>query len=269
MTDVSIGIVTHNSGRWILNLLSGIFKYTEGVTFEVHVVDNFSKDDTARIVKENFPQVHLLAEQENLGFGRGHDRLLSVRSRYHLICNPDIELRSNVIKELTDFMDAHPECAMVTPKVLDGRGREQFLPKRRPTAKYMLLGRLARYVPAFQKYRDAYTMKDRVFDGPAPIEFCTGCFMFLRTEVWKKVGGFDERFFMYLEDADLSDRVRPFGEIVFYPFASVVHNWERGDAKSLRLLLIHFRSMFKYLAKKRRRRTAERSLKKEKGRKIP
>lgn len=252
MTDVSIAIVTYNNGKDISNLLASIFEYTADISFTVYLVDNMSTDSTVQIVRENFPQVQIIESGENKGFGSGHNHLLHVQSRYHVICNPDILLRCNVLKELADYMDAHPECALVTPKVLGEDGEEQKLPKLRPTAKYMILGRLSNRFDRLRKYRDEYTMQDVNFLEPTEIEFCTGCFMFLRTEIWKKVGGFDERFFMYLEDADLSDRVRAYGKVVFYPDTYVVHGWARGSAKSLKLLRIHVQSMFKYMHKRRK-----------------
>lgn len=251
MVDLSIGVVTYNNGEEICNLLSSIYKYISGITYEVYVVDNVSSDDTVNIVKENFPNVNIVMSKANNGFGSGHNHLLNVNSRYHIIINPDIIIDNNVFKCLVEYMDENNDCVLVTPKILNEDGTEQLLPKRSPTAKYMLLGRLSNYIKPFEKYRDEYTMKGRKFNNPTEIEFCTGCFMMLRTEIWKKLGGFDERFFMYLEDADLSDRARKYGKVIFNPNYSVVHKWERGSSKNYKLLKIHFQSMFKYLKKKK------------------
>ena len=75
----------------------------------------------------------------------------------------------------------------------------------------------------------------------------------MRTELFKKVGGFDERFFMYLEDVDLSERLSAYGKVIFYPNASAVHNWEGGSSKSLKLMKIHISSMLKYFRKRNKR----------------
>lgn len=92
-------------------------------------------------------------------------------------------------------------------------------------------------------------MQDFRFKEPTEIEFATGCFMMVRTELFKKINGFDEIFFMYFEDADLSKRVRQYGKIVFYPDTFVVHLWNRASAKKIKFLFIHISSMIKYFCK--------------------
>ena len=252
MYDVSIGIVTYNSEDEICNLLSSIFANTKNITFQVTVIDNMSTDNTVSLVKEKFPEVTVIESNVNNGYGHGHNQAIPViNSRYHAIINPDIIINTNVLKYLAEYLDVHSDVSLVTPKIMNDDGSEQHLPKRRPCFKYMFGGRLEKYGACFKKLRNEYTMADADFSEPTEIEFCTGCFMMLRTDVFKKCNGFDERFFMYLEDADLSDRVRKYGKIIFHPQAYVVHKWERTSSKSLKFLLIHLRSYFKYITKKK------------------
>lgn len=253
MVDLSIGIVTYNSVNEIGNLLDSIYRYTDGISFSVYVVDNCSSDGTAEYVAQNYPQVMLIRSRENAGFGHGHNQAVRASdARYHAVVNPDIVLHGNVFAELTAFLDSHPDAVLATPKILNPDGTEQMVPKRLPTKKYMILGRLSKWVKPFQKYRDEYTRAGEQFSAPAEIAFCTGCFMVIRNTALKSCNGFDEQFFMYLEDADLSRRLSKYGKLYFCPEVSVEHRWEQASGKSLKFLMIHLDSMRKYMRKVRR-----------------
>lgn len=253
MVDVSIGIVTYNNEKKILNILGDIYEHLQGLNFKVYVLDNQSKDNTVDRVKDNFPQVEIVQNTANTGFGNGHNIILRrVSSRYHLILNPDIRLLDNPLGELVAYMDTHTEVSMVTPKILNPDGTEQELPKLNPSFKYLLSGRLAPFSRFFANIRREYTMANKNITEPTEIEFCTGCFMLGRTDILKQLGGFDERFFMYLEDAELSQRMAKHGKVMFYPAVSVIHEWERSSAKNPKFFLIHVQSMFKFLAMKKK-----------------
>ena len=249
---LSIAIVTYNSADEICGCLKSITENTKEVGYKLYIIDNASTDNTVELVRQSFPQVTVIETGENRGFGFGHNRLLDTDCKYHAVINPDITVDSDVFSALVGYLEAHPEAVLVTPKIYNPDGSEQHLPKRRPTAKYMLLGRLSRYLRFLKPVRDEYTMAEFNITEPCEIEFCTGCFMLMRSEAFKKIGGFDEGFFMYLEDADLSDRIAQYGKIVFNPLCRATHNWDCGSSKSLKLLLYHFASMFRYLKKKRK-----------------
>ena len=249
---LSIAIVTYNSSDEICGALKSIIDSTNKIEYELYVVDNASSDGTAQLVRDTFPSVNVIETGDNRGFGFAHNKMLATECKYHAVVNPDIIIDSEVFSELVDYLETHPEAVAATPRILNPDGSEQHLPKKQPTAKYMLLGRLSRYLPFLKPVREEYTMAKTQFSEPTEIEFCTGCFMLMRSEAFKKAGGFDEEFFMYLEDADLSDRLRQYGKIVFVPSSHATHNWDGGSSKSLKLLKYHFSSMFKYLKKKRK-----------------
>ncbi len=252
MTDLSICVVTYNSRDEIGTLLDSIFAWTSGISFQVYVVDNCSTDKTADLVEEKYPAVRVIRSGENAGFGHGHNQVMPyLDSRYHAVINPDIRLVEDVFSPLIAYLDGHPDCVLATPRILNPDGSEQKLPKRLPKLQYMFLGRLGRFFPPFQKYRDIYTRANEVFTEPTEIEFCTGCFMLLRTAAFRDLGGFDERFFMYLEDADLSRRAAEYGKLIFYPGVSAEHRWARASGKSLKFLRIHLDSIRKYRGKLR------------------
>ncbi len=253
MYDITIGIVSHHNRAEICTLIDSIHQYTRGVSYRIYVVDNgVPTHDTAALLKETYPDITVLCSL-NRGFGHANNLLMPyMDSRYHAVVNPDITLSSDIFTTLVQYMDQTPECAMVCPRVYNEDGVEQHLPKRHPTYRYLLLGRLSARVKLFRKYREEYARVNDHFNGPTPIDFCSGCFFVTRSDYYKKIGGFDEDYFLYLEDADFTDRMQALGQTMFYPDAAVIHGWNGGSRKNLRLLFIHIRSMFLYMYKKKR-----------------
>ncbi len=255
MVDLSIAVVNYNSLDTILNLLDNIYTHTNSLTFQVYVIDNASTDVSVERIRANFPQVTLVESPVNKGYGGGNNLVLPMlSSRYHLVVNPDVVISDNILHHLVDYMDEHPEVALVTPKVLHTDGTEQFLPKRLPTVRYMFGGRFTKYFAYARRVRAEYTRSDEPFTEPTEIDFCTGCFMLMRTALFRELGGFDEAFFMYLEDADLSCRLHKKGKLMFHPGYTITHQWEKASGKSLRFLLIHLNSLRIYLKKRRQER---------------
>ena len=249
---VSICVVTHNNESKILDLMKSIFENTRDINFEVFLVDNASKDATTGLVKKNYPKVKIIKLKENKGFSYANNQILNkLNSKYHVVINPDIIFESNVFKELADYLEQNEDVAIITPKVLSEDGSVQYLAKKEPRLKYLLAGRLKNFFKFLGKYHYEYVLKEKTDKEKEPfeIENCTGCFMMIRSEVFKKLKGFDQRFFMYFEDVDLSKRARKYGKIIFYPKTHVIHLWERASAKNLRFLFIHISSMIKYFSK--------------------
>ena len=244
--QVSAGIVTYNNVSEIVFCLNSLIETTKGMNVEIYVLDNHSSDDTVSVIRKYFPRVHLIESSENLGFGRGHNEILKrISSEFHMVVNPDIQFTPEVVSKITAFMCHYPEVGIVTPKIRNADGSEQFLPKRDPKFSYVILSKFR----PFYFFRDEYTRADEVFNKPTRILSSTGCFFMIRTDMFRKVNGFDEQFFMYFEDADLSRRVRKKSAIVFYPNAFVYHAWKRDNTRSFRGIKIFLISMLKYFWK--------------------
>lgn len=249
----SLCIVTYNNKDNIEAALDSVFRQCLGTELTVYVSDNCSSDGTADIVEKKFPQVTLLRNPDNKGFGAGHNKVLPLlRSDYHFIVNPDIILKSDVIGDMCRFMEDNPDIVMAVPKFVYEDGREQFTPKLTPTLRYMLGGRLERFGGIFRRWRDEYTFRNKNVSEVTDVGFCSGCFVVIRTDVFRSIGGFDERYFLYSEDADLTRAAQRYGRTVYTPQFSVVHQWERAYMKSFRYFLIQIGSMFKYFYKWRR-----------------
>ncbi len=254
MASVSVSIVTYNSADDITVVLDSLFAVTNGHEPTVFVVDNASTDNTCELVETRYPAVTLIRLEKNVGFGAAHNRVLEhIDSDYHIILNPDIAFETDVIIPLAAYLDDHADAVLATPLIRNEDGTMQAVPRVLPRRRYMFAGQLERFGGVFRRWRDEYTRRKEAFDGPTPITFCTGCFMMVRTAALKAEGGFDDRFFMYMEDADLSRRLASHGKLMLLPEYSVIHRWEKASGKSMKFLRIHLRSMRAYFAKWRKR----------------
>lgn len=253
MKAVSVSIVSYNNANELPTVLDSLFQATKGVDLTVYVVDNHSTDNTCDLVRERYPQVILVEMEENRGFGAAHNRVLPLlTSAYHAVVNPDIVFDSDVLTALTAYLESDAQAVLATPMILNADGTPQAVPRVLPKRRYMFAGQLERFGGVFRTWRDAYTRRNETFDAPTPITFCTGCFMLWRTDVFRELGGFDDRFFMYMEDADISRRAASHGKLMLVPHTAVTHAWEKASGKSARFLKIHLHSMRLYFAKWRK-----------------
>lgn len=246
----SLCIVTYNNKDNIRAVLSSVLEHTKETELTVYICDNSSSDGTADIAEAEFPEVKVIRSKENKGFGAGHNTVLPMLdSDFHFIVNPDIILTDDTISQMCAFLRDDPDIVMAVPKFIYENGEEQFTPKRTPTLKYMLGGRLERFGGVFRKWRREYTFADKQVTEVTDVGFCSGCFIAVRTEVFKKIGGFDEGYFLYSEDADLTRMAQKYGRTVYAPQFSVIHLWERAYMKSGKYFFIQISSMLRYFRK--------------------
>ena len=242
---VTGSIVTYNNMSTIDETLKTLYEYTKDIDFKLYVVDNNSTDGTVEHIKENYPQVEVVALNENIVFGAGHNKAVRmVDSDYHVIINPDIVFVENSIKKMVDYLENNVDIGVLSPKICFPDGREQILGKKDPHFKYILASRLRGDEPGTLLKK--YAMLDCDLTKPIDIENASGCFMVFRTSILKKIDGFDERYFMYFEDADITRKARKYSRVVYYPEAVVSHVWNRDSKHNFKLLAIHIHSMLKY-----------------------
>ncbi len=249
MCDFSISIVTYNNskiiGKTLKDLVSNIDKR---LNYIVYVLDNNSEDSTLEIARSISGNIKIIDNKKNIGFGAGHNRILGeLDSKYHIVMNPDITITNNIIFEMYEFLEKRPDIGLLSPLVKHEDGRIQFLCKQNPT----FLDLFIRLVTPnlFKNRQNRYTMMETNYNKEFTFDYATGCFMVFRTDIFRKINGFDENFFMYLEDADISRRVNQISRTVFYPYNHVVHGWERGAYKSFKLMWINVQSAFYYFKK--------------------
>lgn len=249
--DVTLSIVNYNDYERAKNAIESVLEYTHGVRVKIYLVDNASKDGSASKLADEFPAVSVIFSDKNLGFGAGHNLVLPlIESDFHAIVNPDIILSGDILTELTLFMRKNTDIGMCTPAVRYTDDVPQHLPKRTPRLKYLIANRTPG--KKWEETRRHYKMLDEDLSDVTDVEFASGCFLFVRTALLKLAGGFDERYFMYFEDADLTRTLAKTARVVFYPFAYVYHDYTRTSAHSGRYLAIHVLSMFKYFWKWRK-----------------
>lgn len=245
---VSGAIVTYKCYEKSRDAVRTLLAYTKGVDFTLYVVDNASGDDTLQKLQAEFPAIHTIQLDDNKGFGHGHNAVLPLLdSAYHAVINPDITVDRDVLAELCGYLEQHGDIGLITPQIRYPDGRDQQLPKRDPSF-LALVGRHL-FKKRLKPVVDHYQMLDEDLSKPIDIEFATGSFFVIRTDIYKQLGGFDERWFMYYEDMDITRRARAVKRAVYYPYTYVYHAWERASSRSLKYFLILVAGMFRYFGK--------------------
>lgn len=197
-------------------------------------------------------QVHYIFNGKNLGYGAAHN--IAIRESiyddipFHLVINPDIIITSETLPTLLQFMQQYPEVGIVAPKVTYPNGELQYLCKLLPTP-WNVFGR--RFLPQkwMQKSNERYELRHTGYNRPMNVPYLSGCFMLLRTEAVRKARLFDERFFMYPEDIDLTRRIHRDYLTVFYPKTTIIHKHEKASYHSPKMLWVHIVNMCRYFNK--------------------
>ncbi len=187
----------------------------------------------------------------NVGYGRGHNlAIATASSEHHLILNPDIDLDEDALVHALGFMRSRPDVGLLTPRISDEKGDIQYLCRRSPTIFDLLVRGFfptswkARFVKRLARYemRDVINDHDVVWDPP----IVSGCFMLFRTEVLKKLGGFDPRYFLYFEDYDLSLRTHEVSRVAYVPSVRVIHHGGGASRKGFAHIRMFAASAFKF-----------------------
>ena len=244
--NVSI-VLYHTPVAELNNVLSVLLQAKE--VNRIYLVDN--SEGPLRLPVEDERIVYRFSGA-NLGFGKGHNVAIreSVREGvpFHLVMNSDITFSAANIAEMLAYMEAHSDVACMMPNVQFPTGKPQRLCKLLPTP-VDLLGR--RFLPEMfirnrnARYELEFTGYNRIMNVPA----LSGCFLLCRTDALDKAGMFDERFFLYCEDIDLTRRMHAQGKTLFYPNVTISHDFRRGSYTNLRLMWTHMRSACLYFGK--------------------
>ncbi|HWH55440.1 MAG TPA: glycosyltransferase family 2 protein [Gaiellaceae bacterium] len=253
MPDVSVVVVTYNSRDWIERCLESVRGN------ETIVVDNGSADGTVELVREKFPEARVV-EQENVGMGAGNNTGMRLASgRYYLLLNSDAWVLGDAIERLVEFADAHPDAAVVGPRLLNPDGSLQRSARSFPTlwrlsTEYLFLRKLAPRSRALNAFYEGGFAHDEV----RSVDWLFGACLLVRRDAADEVGLFDEDFFMFSEETDWCYRFRQAGwQVYFFPGAEVVH--VGGASHGGTLFAENVRGHLRFLAKHRGAREAERA----------
>jgi GT2 family glycosyltransferase len=225
--QLSIIVVNYNVKYFLEHCLLSVFRACEGLEAEVFVVDNASTDGSVEMVRARFPQAILMANTDNVGFAKANNQAVAVaRGAYILYLNPDTILPEDALQKCYTYMQAHPEAGALGCRLVDGKGA--FLPESKrgfPSAAvafYKISG-LSGLFPRSRRFNQ-YHLGFLSEHETHTVDVLVGCFMFCRKLVIDTVGSFDETYFMYGEDIDLSYRIKQAGyENVYFPETTVIH----------------------------------------------
>ena len=250
MKDLSASIVVYKNAVEILEkTIQSFLRNT--LDSKLYIIDNSPTDRLKALV--NDPRIIYRFNNRNVGFGAGHNTILREilnESKYHIIMNPDVYFEEGVIQKLYTFMNQHSEIGQLMPKVLYPDGRLQPLCKLLPTPQTLIKRRFFNfYKSSLERENYRYELRFSGYDKIMDVPFLSGCFMFLRTEALKKVGLFDERFFLYTEDADLSRRIHKHYRTVYFPQATIYHHYQRGSYRNFWLTWCNIKSAIRYFNK--------------------
>lgn len=230
---LSVIIVNYNVKYFLKQCLASVFgskkELADGTTLslDVWVVDNDSVDGSIDMVCRDFPQVHVIENHENVGFARANNMALSKSTGdYLLLLNPDTVVENDTFVRCVDFMMQHADCGGLTVKMVDGKGNFLRESKRgfpSPAASFYKIAGLTRLFPHSKRFA-AYYMGHLGEDDVNEIEILPGAFLMLRREVYDKIGGLDETYFMYGEDIDYSWSIKLAGWKNYYlPTTRIIH----------------------------------------------
>ncbi|MCB0699705.1 MAG: glycosyltransferase [Chitinophagales bacterium] len=225
---LSVIIVNYNVKYFIEVCLHSVQKAARGMDAEVIVVDNNSQDGSGEMIREKFPEITLIENKDNKGFSKANNQGVAIaKGEYILFINPDTVMPEDFLQKLCGYLDEHPEAGSVGPKLIDGRGnyapdgKKSFPSLSVAIFKTTGINKIFSKSPYFNKYYAVHVDKDQT----AEVDMLSGCCMMVRRKVIDEIGGaFDESYFMYCEDFDLSYRIQKSGyKNVYYPETTLIH----------------------------------------------
>ncbi|MFA6355980.1 MAG: glycosyltransferase family 2 protein [Candidatus Omnitrophota bacterium] len=225
--DLSVVIVNWNAENYLKRCLESVYACNKGLSIEVFVVDNNSSDGSVRMIRSDFPQVKLLENKDNPGFGAANNRALKAcTGEFVLILNPDTEVRDGAVGKMTGFLRADPDAGAAGAKLLNADGSVQMTCARNYPDLATEFFWLTTLVRRFPKNRAAgrYLMSYWDHNDRREVDCLSGACIMARSKVLKDIGFFDEDYFMYGEDVDLCYRIKKAGWHIWYlPEAEIVH----------------------------------------------
>lgn len=247
---VTLSVVLYKTSRAVLSRLLDSCSSAKGLSLLVCIVDNSPTDELRTTVASyGFRYLH---RPDNPGFGSSHNLAfmnMERDSKYHFVINPDIQFGEDDLAALVGYMARNDDVGMVAPKVRYPDGTIQYNRTLLPAPLNLFLRRFFGRSDLAEKLNSPFELRfvanDKVLEVPA----LSGCFMLIRSSIYREIGGFDDRFFMYLEDSDLTRRIGKKAKTMYYPFVTIVHEHGRRSYKMNRLLIAHAISAIRYFNK--------------------
>ena len=239
MYDFTTCIVTYNTSTEELNKIINCFKKIK-LKFKLWISDQ---------------RVEYIFNNSNKGFGAGHNVVLKKsidwkkKSEFHLMINADVSFEENTIEKIVDYMRKNSDIGQIEPKIYESNGKINRSCRLLPTPLNLIFRRFFPIKSIAEKMDYNYEMKWYDYKSTIEVPILSGCFIFIRTDILKDIGVFDERYFMYMEDYDLCRRIGKKYKVVIYPEVKIIHEHEKASYKSRKMMIIHIKSAIKYFNK--------------------
>ncbi|MBD3413418.1 MAG: glycosyltransferase [Candidatus Aminicenantes bacterium] len=255
--DLTVIIINWNTKHLLSLCIQAVKDHTRKLSLQIIVVDNHSSDGSPEMVEQKFPDVTLIKNKKNRGYGKaGNQGLKRAEGKYVLILNSDVTVNSGCLDDMFRFMESRPDIGASACKLTFPDGTLQHSCRKFPDFKtYLLMLLGVRFVfPGLKPFRE-YLMLDWDHSDIREVDQIMGSFMFIRDRVIKEVKGFDPRFWMYFEEVDLCLRIHEKGwKIAHYPYASAVHFLSKSSEQwgEVKTIKEYQKSLLKYFQKNRK-----------------
>lgn len=218
---------------------------------KIYVVDN-SPDRRIESTVKGFASAEYIHTGKNLGYGAAHNiairRALDAGAQYHLVINSDVRFSQFTLRAIERHMDSHPDIGQLIPNVVYPDGKMQYVVRLLPTPANLIF---RRFLPGSlcDKLDERYLLKFWNHSTPLDVPYHQGSFMFFRTAALREIGLFDERFFMYPEDIDITRRMHRRYRTIYWPSVTIIHDHRAASYHSKKMLRIHVINMIRYFNK--------------------
>jgi len=247
---ITVSIVIYNSPK--KDIQTVVTCATNSIVNTIYVIDNAPNDSLKEFVQGLSEKVVYIQGQGNVGYGSAHNIAIREAIRqgteYHVVLNPDIEFSEGVIEKLAAFMDKNLDAGQVMPKIIYPNGEMQYLCKLIPTPFDLIFRRFVTK-KLIVKQTNKFQLKFTDYKKNMNVPYLSGCFMFFRVSALNEIGIFDERFFMYPEDIDITRRMHEQYATMFYPDVEVMHVHAAESRINMKMLRIHIVNMIRYFNK--------------------
>jgi GT2 family glycosyltransferase len=249
--DISIIIVNWNTRELLQSCLESIHKTIRNISYEIIVVDNASRDESVAMVREKYPEVRLIQNEQNRGFGAANNQAMRIMTgRYALLLNSDAFLTDNAVRELFTFMEGQSDAAMACGQLLNADGSKQNSVASFPNLLTLITN------TSFLEYLfpKRYPSKRYNHDNPIEVDSCIGACLLVRNKAIEEVGMFDERYFFFFEETDWAYQMKEAGWKVFHvPTAFIYHFQGQSIGRDIQSRIEFYRSRYQFFRKWKKR----------------
>lgn len=248
MINISASLVLYNTPiETFSGAINSLLNSTLGI---IYVIDNSPVSSMSPLLANS--RIKYYHSPKNVGFGKGHNKAILEfidDSDYHIVINPDVRFKPEVISQILKVFLSDRSIGAVMPKVLYQNGDIQKIIKLIPSPLNLIARRFLNNKVIVDKINKNYEYSELLNSEMIEVPLISGCFFIAKTSVLKFVGGFDGRYFMYMEDVDLSRKISSVAKLIYLPSVSIVHDYQQGSYKKFNLLIIHAISAIKYFNK--------------------